>query len=393
MKIGQFGESFIPLFDGVGRVMKAYADTMANRGHEVYVVAPMYDAGYRGQYPFEIVDYVSIQPSNKMPWHIGIDMLDPHFKARLNQIDFDICHVHSPILTGVLGVNWARKLGIPVVGSFHTKFYDDILQVTGSKTIATIGASLIADFYEGCDEVWAVSEGSAETLRSYGYKGEIVVMPNGTYKRPLNVARLPEIREKFKLRTDVPIILFVGQISWKKNLKKVIESCGLLKKDGFKFQLVMAGRGPDEEGVKELLETMNITEDTVMTGHLTDIEELDALYSMASLFLFPSIYDTFSLVLREAASQYVPGLVVEGTCAAEDVKHMDNGLLAKDDSQDIFNVMKEFFSLPEEKQKAIGQRAYDTLPIMWDGPLMDKILKRYENLIANYSMKNRTQIL
>ncbi|MCF0237007.1 MAG: glycosyltransferase [Sphaerochaetaceae bacterium] len=373
--------------------MKAYADTMTSKGHEVYVVTPMYDAGYRGQYPFEIVDYVSVQPTNKIPWRVGLDMLDPHFKARINQIDFDICHVHSPLLTGNLGVNLARKLGIPVVGSFHTKFYDDVLQVTGSKAIASIGASLVAEFYESCDEVWAVSEGSAETLRSYGYKGEIVVMPNGTYKRTLNIAKIPSIKEKHKIKSDVPIILYVGQISWKKNLKRIIESCSLLKRDGFDFQLVMAGRGPDEDSVRELLETTNITDKTVLTGHLTDIEELDVLYSLADLFLFPSVYDTFSLVLREAASQYTPGLVVEGTCAAEDIKHMDNGLLAKDDSQDIFEVMKQFFQLSEEKRRAMGQKAYDTLPILWNGPLMDKILDRYEELVANLSMKNRTQLL
>ena len=45
MVIGQFGESFIPVFDGVGRVMKAYADTMSARGNEVYVITPMDDTG------------------------------------------------------------------------------------------------------------------------------------------------------------------------------------------------------------------------------------------------------------------------------------------------------------------------------------------------------------
>lgn len=38
MNIGQFGEAFIPIYDGVGRVMKAYADTMAKRGHDVYML-------------------------------------------------------------------------------------------------------------------------------------------------------------------------------------------------------------------------------------------------------------------------------------------------------------------------------------------------------------------
>jgi hypothetical protein len=36
------------------------------------------------------------------------------------------------------------------------------------------------NFYLRCDEVWTVSQSSAETLFDYGYNGEIVVMPNGT---------------------------------------------------------------------------------------------------------------------------------------------------------------------------------------------------------------------
>ena len=130
MIIGQFGESFIPVFDGVGRVMKAYADTMSARGNEVYVIAPMYDTGYRGIYPYEIVDFLSVKVSSKLPWRIGLKHLDPHFVYRMRQIDLDICHVHGPAFAGNIGLHYAKQKGIPVIGSFHTKFYDDILEVT-----------------------------------------------------------------------------------------------------------------------------------------------------------------------------------------------------------------------------------------------------------------------
>ena len=83
MKIGQFGESFIPVFDGVGRVMKAYAETMAKRGEEVYVITPMYNTGYRGGLPYEIVDFNSLELSKKIPWRIGLEAFDPHFLARI----------------------------------------------------------------------------------------------------------------------------------------------------------------------------------------------------------------------------------------------------------------------------------------------------------------------
>lgn len=389
MKIGQFGESFIPVFDGVGRVMKAYAETMSARGNEVYVIAPMYDAGYRGQYPYEIVDFISFKMSHKLPYRIGLKTFDRHFVTRMKQVNLDICHVHGPAFAGNIGIHYAKRKGIPVVGSFHTKFYDDILEVTKMKSVAKVGAKMVADFYSHCDEVWAVSEGTGETLREYGYKGKVVVMPNGTNKRVLNVEKVPEVRAKYGINDDKPMILFVGQINWKKNLKRVVESCGLLKQQGIDFQLVMAGQGPDEKGVRDLAQKCNITQNLIMTGHLQDFETLDCLYSMADLFLFPSIYDNAPMVLREAAAQRTPGLVVEGSCAAEVIQDGINGVLGKDTNESICEKIKQFLALPESEKSKMGGVAYDTIPIPWNGPLMDTILGRYQNLIDIYKSKRR----
>lgn len=392
MVIGQFGESFLPVIDGVGRVMKAYAETMSARGNEVYVITPQYDTGYRGGLPYEIVDFTSVKLSRKLPWRIGVEGLDPHFTSRMKQIPFDICHVHGPAFAGNIGAHWARKLDIPLVGTFHTKFYDDFLQATGVKTIAKFGAKVVADFYSRCDEVWAVSEGTGETLREYGYKGRLRTMPNGTNRRTLNLARVPQTRERFKIRTDIPVLLYVGQISWKKNLRRTIEACGLLKKEGVSFQLVMAGLGPDEDAVKKLLEQQNLTENTVMTGHITDAEVLDCLYSMATLFVFPSVYDNAPMVLREAAAQHTCALAVENSCTAEVITHMDNGIVCKDTNEDVCRAIKEFLDLPEEKRKAIGDRAYETIPMPWDGKLMDDILGRYQELIEEKQLKSKKSL-
>lgn len=389
MVIGQFGESFIPVFDGVGRVMKAYAETMSARGNEVYVITPQYDTGYRGGLPYEIVDFTSIKLSNKLPWRIGLEELDPHFLSRMKQIPFEICHVHGPAFAGNIGAHWAKKLDIPLVGSFHTKFYDDFLQATGIKPVAKLGSKIVADFYSRCDEVWSVSEGTGETLREYGYKGRMITMPNGTNRRVLNLARVPEVQERYKIRTDIPVLLYVGQISWKKNLRRTVEACGLLKRQGLEFQLVMAGLGPDEEAIRKLIEQQNLTENTVMTGHITDAELLDALYSLANLFVFPSIYDNAPMVLREAAAQHTVGLAIEGSCTAEVITNLENGIVCKDTNEDVARAITEFLALPKDKIEAMEQKAYETIPMPWDGPLMDRILDRYQQLIDEKKFKNR----
>ena len=392
MKIGQFGESFIPVFDGVGRVMKAYAETMAKRGEEVYVITPMYDTGYRGGLPYEIVDFNSMELSKKIPWRIGLDSLDPHFLARMRQIELDIVHVHGPVFAGNVGLNIAKKRHLPIVGSFHTKFYDDILQFTGVKTIAKVGSQAVADFFSKCDEVWAVSEGTGETLREYGYKGDIIVMPNGSNRRILNIAKVPEVRQQYGIRTDVPVLLFVGQISWKKNLGRVIEACSILKKQGTAFQLVMAGRGPDEEAIRQRIAELDIVEESVFTGHLTDTETLDALYSIADLFVFPSIYDNAPMVVREAAAPRTPTLASAGSCTAEVITDGENGIISKDESPAVAQAITDYLALPSEKRKAMGDKAYKTIPIPWDGPLMDTILGRYQALIESNNLKYRKSL-
>lgn len=386
MKIGQFGESFIPCFDGVARVMKAYAENLSKKGNEVYVIAPMYDAGFRGQYPYEIVDFSSFRFTHKLPYRIGLKSLDRHFVTRMKQIDLDICHVHGPAFAGQIGLNYAKHHNIPLIGSFHTKFYDDIYEVTGSKTIAKISVKAIANFYEKCDEVWAVAAGAGETLREYGYKGDIVVMQNGTDKRPLNISKIPEVKAKYNITGDKPTFLYVGRLNWNKNLRRIIESCGLLKQKGFDFQLVFAGQGMEEKEVKELALQCGIEQNLILTGFIYDVETLDCLYAISDLFIFPSIYDNSSLALREAAAQHTAGLAIKGSCTAEVIIDEVNGLLCEDTNESVCNKIIKFLQMPEEKRKTIEDAAYNTVSISWD-TLMDTVLQRYENLIAKYKEK------
>ena len=190
MRILQFSDSFLPIMDGVGNVVYQYALNMGQKGHECYAVAPQTDTGYRGRYPFEIVDYIGLPLIRMKSYKIGAPVLDVHCQNRLNAIKGDIVHVHSPFIAGHAGIAYAQKQGLPIVGTFHSKYYDDFLQVTGMELLAEVGVKHVVNFYDKCDEVWAVSESSAETLRSYGYQGTVRVMPNGTDIHPVDEAAL-----------------------------------------------------------------------------------------------------------------------------------------------------------------------------------------------------------
>lgn len=375
MRIAQFSDSFLPVMDGVGNVVFQYAQNLGRAGHECYVIAPQADTGYRGAFPFEVIDYIGMPLPLLKAYKIGMPALDMHCQNRLNMIQADIVHVHTPFIAGQAGLAFAQKHGCPVVGSFHSKYYDDFKQVTGIELLADAGVRMVVNFYEKCDEVWAVSESSAQTLKDYGYPGDVRVMPNGTDIRDVDAADLAAAKARFGLGA-APVLLYVGQINWKKNLRCVLEACARVHGD---FRLVLAGQGPHEKEVRRLAEELGLNDRAVFAGHIADAKLLNALYRSAALFVFPSQYDNSPLVVREAAAMGTPAVVLRGSSAAECVRDGENGFLCDDDPDDLARVIDGALA-DAARLERIGHAARETIPVPWS-TLVEDVVRQYERLL------------
>ncbi len=382
MRIGLMTDTFLPVVDGVGRVVVAYANTLSNLGHEVTVSAPLYDTGYRGGYPFELVDYKGFKVPTSPQYKTGIAVLDSHYKKRMAMVRLDLVHSHSPFASGREALRLARQRCIPLVSTFHSKYYDDFLKATHSKTIAKAMLSSIVNYYDKCDEVWTVSKLSAEVLKEYGYKGESHVMTNGTQQRQTTPEVIEEAVERYGLG-DLPVLLFVGQINWKKNILRILEAAAMLQQTIPNFKLVLAGQGPDSEAIVKKADSLGLTKQLVMTGMISETRMLDALYARANLFVIPSLYDTFSLVIREAAAMKTPSVAIRGSCAAECIEHGVNGFLCQDNKESLYAVILETLKDPA-RTRAIGEQAYKTIPVPWEDVLTQAVA-RYEYLIEHHA--------
>ena len=112
LRIGLFTDTFIPVVDGVGRVSLAYAETLCKMGHQVTVVAPLNDTGYRGGYPFELLDYLGTAvPGNrhrnpdekseneermKMSFHKELRALPRCYRSLIQDLRGHMQHAQSP---------------------------------------------------------------------------------------------------------------------------------------------------------------------------------------------------------------------------------------------------------------------------------------------------------
>ena len=384
MIIGQFCDTWPPQVDGVGRVTLSYCQTLTAMGHETYYIAPQSPDTHE-TYGFPAILSASMKVPGEL-FRMGLPGLDFRYRKRLDEVPFDIVHAHSPFLAASEAKRIAHKRNIPLVSTFHSKYYDDALAKTHSKALAKILVSGIVDFYDHCDGVWTVNHATAQVLREYGYKGRLLVMENGTNPEPLDPRGQRVLNERLTLIPEVPTLLFVGQHNWKKNIRGILGACHLLQQRGVPFQLVTAGDGPDFAEIKAEVDRLGLGNCTTMLGFMRDRGALMALYHSADLLVFPSLYDNAPMVLREAAVMGTPGLVVKGSCSAEGILDDYNGFISPSESpEDIAATIQR--ALPNTL--ATGHEARATIPVPWE-QIMHRVLAEYERLIAEHPLQKMT---
>ncbi len=153
-----------------------------------------------------------------------------------------------------------------------------------------------------------------------------------------------------------------------------------MKQQNQKFHLILAGQGPDMREIERKISELNLKERTHLAGHITDNELLDGLYTRASIFAFPSLYDAAPMVVREAAVMGTPSVMVRGSTAAEIIRNGENGFLCENTPEDLARVIREALANPETL-KRIGQNARDTIPVPWEN-ILGAAVERYTRLIA-----------
>jgi glycosyltransferase involved in cell wall biosynthesis/radical SAM superfamily enzyme YgiQ (UPF0313 family) len=135
-----------------------------------------------------------------------------------------------------------------------------------------------------------------------------------SFRRVTDIAELDRVRQKYRLADR--IILYVGTIEPRKNLPKLIEAFAARKRAGdlTDHHLVCVGPyGWLSRGIDELIQRTKVSHAIHFTGYVP-FEDLPALYTLAEIFAYPSMYEGFGLPVIEAMACGVP--VVTGSAAA-----------------------------------------------------------------------------
>lgn len=185
------------------------------------------------------------------------------------------------------------------------------------------------------DKIYVASSFTKATLKDYpGSLADIEVIPYGF--PPVNDYRDYTPLEGRKLK-----VLYVGGLSQRKGISYLFEAVKGLED---KIELTVIGRG-NVEGCKALKEAL---------GHVNYIPSLphdEVLKVMAAndVFVFPSLFEGFGLVITEAMSQGTPVITTDRTCGP-DIMHngKDGWIVEAGTSEPIRRTLEDLISNPSK---------------------------------------------
>src|SRR3989338_2634143 len=92
-------------------------------GHEVHIFTPeIPNHKYNDKFihTFKSIEFKGYKEYRiGLPFKLAVD-------SKINDIRFDVVHVHSIFSMGTAGIAYAKYNGIPIVGTFHTLFPDHL---------------------------------------------------------------------------------------------------------------------------------------------------------------------------------------------------------------------------------------------------------------------------
>jgi len=351
LHIAFFTNSYYPVLNGVVRSVASFRETLMKQGHNVFVFA-QYDPNYEDEEPF-IFRYPSLplplgEISAAIPVSPFVDQLLPALKL-------DVIHTHHPILLGQTAARKAAELGLPLVFTFHTQYWEYTHYVPFPQEVIqdflkNAVHKWLKDFMQKCQHIIIPSESMKDILvREYGLEGHYTVVPTGTNLEPFLTADGDALR-KAQGWQDETILISVGRLASEKNWETLLHAFAKVYPAHRNLRLVLLGDGPARESLEALAAELGIAERVSFMGSIP-FGEIPAYLKAADAFSFASVTETQGLVTIEAMAAGLPIVAVDASGTRDIVEHGKQGFLVENDPDALAQGLHELLSDPHQMKR------------------------------------------
>lgn len=268
MKLALITDAWFPQVNGVVTTLAELVRQITEMGHQVEVIHP-------GQFR-----------TMPCPGYAGIELaLRPRraLRAMLDAAQPDAIHIATEAPLGLAARAYCKRRNLPFTTSFHTRFAEYVQMRTGLPL--SWGYAFLRWFHNGGERMMTATPGLVEELKSRGFKNPVL------WARGVDT-ELFRPRAKDFLDVPRPVLLYTGRVAVEKNIEAFLR----LETPGTK---VVVGDGPQREELERQYPAVRFV------GYQHG-EALARHMAAADVFVFPSLTDTFGLVMLEALACGIP---------------------------------------------------------------------------------------
>ncbi len=300
----------------------------------------------------------------------------------LDQYNPDLIHIHDVGLFNYLVQIWAAKNSKVVFFTSHllptryTEFGELEFLVKSVRQLLNISVKpYLKTFYENTDVVVALNKYAEEDIRSFGYEGEIEIIPNGRNLEKLYKQRIADIEEEQKN------LIYIGSICKRKNEKYLIKMMKYLP-ENYKLHLIGGALNDKyKEKLRKLVESKNMSSQVKFYGQV-EYSKISSELSSKHVFVSASVMEVQSLVIVEALASGTPVVGLENETVKELVDDKVGKRLESDASHEEFAIaVKEICRMTQQEYVEVAENCRKRVSHMdWD-KVTEKTIKTYKKYI------------
>ncbi|WP_353930099.1 glycosyltransferase [Okeanomitos corallinicola TIOX110] len=200
--------------------------------------------------------------------------------------------------------------------------------------------------------IHCTSVGEREDVINFGVKTQKIVLPLGVNPPQLIADASSKLRQKYDITNELPIVLFLSRLHYKKRPELLIEALGKLAKQEHKFHLLIAGSGEDDyvRFLQKMVESANINQQTSFVGFVNGYEK-DLVLQGSDLFVLPTYSENFGIALAEAMVSGLPVITTPGVQIAPDIAAAEAGIIVEGEIASLSEAIVHLLEHPQQRQQ------------------------------------------
>ncbi len=304
LRIALFSGNYNITVDGANKALNRLVGYLLSQGAQVRIYSPTVDDPEL-EPTGDLVSLPSVPIPIRSEYRLSSGV-NARIKRDLAEFRPNVLHVSAPDMSGHRAVTWARKRGIPVVASVHTRF-ETYMRYYHLGWTEPLIVAILRRFYRRCDALIAPSVSMTQLLHEQRMNRDISIWSRGVDRTIFNPQRRDlDWRRGLGIGDGEFVIGFLSRLVMEKGLDVFCDAIDRVQASGVPHRVLIVGEGPARDWFAARLPT------AVFTGFLDGADLGRAVASMDTMF-FPSETEAFGNVSLEAMACAVPVVAAAAT--------------------------------------------------------------------------------